>query len=1086
MRAQIRFYGVAAFCLLAAALSVQASGRTTRYVLVLAEPPVLEAERTMARAAVAGHRLKVLSAQASVREAIAGLRTGVAVQGSSTGVLNAIFVSAPAGSEAALARIPGVARVVEDLPIRLAAVRALDLHRVSEAWQNVGGENNAGAGVKIAVLDSGVDQDHPAFQDSSLTVPEGFPRCVQSDCRFTNRKVIVARSYVDRLVYNFAGDSRPDDESARDRKGHGTAVAMVAAGVRHESPLGMISGVAPKAFLGNYKIFGSPGVNDGTYTSAVAPALDDAIADGMDIAVLSFGRPAEWAPLDRGRTCELEAGRPCDPLADAVETASRRMLVVVAAGNDGDIGANSAFAFNSVHTPANAPSALAVGATTNAQRYRIAVTVEGDGVPAALAPMQGLFGQGNRLAAPLRAPLRDAATILDEGVACSPLPAGSLAGSIAIVQRGTAANACTYGTKVINAQRAGAVAVLVEQRDGVDSLVLMGGLREAGIPALMIGSSAGKALREFLRTNPDREATIAAVPSAFPFEQNFAAYFSSLGPSIDNGAIKPEVVAVGYPLYMATQRFDPNGEMYSPDGYVAAQGTSFAAPIAAGVAALFKQRNPRATPALMKSAVVNTATPDVDDIDDRDRIVPASIHAVGAGKVNAPGAAQATLGVNESVVSFGYLFAASLPVSRTLTLVNQGNAQAAVRLQIEGANNASARVALEATSFTLAAGATRVVSVRLEGARPAPGLYSGIINITGGGAPLRVPYSFLVGDGTPFNIVPLRGFGFTGETGKGLRLFFKVVDRYGVPVNGARVRWLRDRTRGGGQMDAAFPDTDGLGIHEARGLLGSQVGDQSFVAQVGDSLEVTFSGRALLAPAIATDGAVNAASNQVGRGVAPGSYIALYGQALSEVFKIASTASLPLSLANVSIGFDTPSGRSYPGRLYFVSPGQINLQVPWELQGLNSAQIKVSIGDISSGLYALPLNEHSPALFEIPDPGGSVVAAALDAQFRLVTTANPLVRGQSGQLYGNGLGPVTNQPATGEPSPAGPLAETRSTPTVTIGGRPAQVLFSGLTPGSVGLYQINIIPAADTPTGLQPVVVTIGGIASKPVNMAIR
>ncbi|MCC6539931.1 MAG: S8 family serine peptidase [Bryobacterales bacterium] len=1085
MKAQIRWY-LLACSLLAAQVAGEAARRSTRYVLVMAEPPVLEAERTMARAAVAGHRLKLRSAQSAAREALAAMRIGVAVHGSSTGVLNAIFVSAPAGSEAELARIPGVARVVEDAPIRLAAVRAMDLHRVSEAWQNVGGEANAGAGVKIAVLDTGIDQEHASFQDSALAAPAGFPRCQERDCRFTNSKVIVARSYVDRLVYNFAGDTRPDDESARDRKGHGTAVAMVAAGVRHQSPLGTISGVAPKAFLGNYKIFGSPGVNDGTYTSAVVPALEDAIADGMDIAVLSFGRPAEWAPLDEGSRCELPAGRPCDPLAAAVETAARRMLVVVAAGNDGDIGTHSAFALNSVHSPANAPSALAVGATTNAQRYRIAVTVAGEGVPPALAPIQALFGEGNRLAAPLRAPLRDAAAILDDGLACAPLPAGSLAGAIAIVQRGPAANSCTYATKVIHAQRAGAVAVLVEQRDGADALLLMGGLREAGIPALMIGSSAGKALREFLRNNGGREAVIAASPSAFPFEQDFAAFFSSLGPSIDNGAIKPEVAAVGYPMYMATQRFDPNGEMYSPDGYVAAQGTSFAAPIAAGVAALFKQRNQNATPALMKSAVVNTATADVDDVDERDRVVEASVHAVGAGKVNAPGAARTTLGVNESVVSFGYLFSTSLPVARTLTVVNQGNAQASVRLQVEGANNASARVVLDATSFNLAAGATRPVAVRLEGARPAPGLYSGIVSVTGGAVPLRVPYSFLVGDGTPFNIVPLRGFAFTGETGTALRLFFKVMDRYGVPVTGARVEWPADRIRGGGRIDAAFGNTDGLGIHEARVILGSQVGEQSFVARAAGSLEVPFSGRALRAPAIATDGAVNAASNQVGRGVAPGSYIAIYGQALSEVFKIASTASLPLSLANVSIGFDTPSGRSYPGRLYFVSEGQINLQVPWELQGLNGAQIKVSIGDISSGLYALPLNEHSPALFEIPDPGGSVVAAALDAQFQLVTTANPLQRGQSGQLYGNGLGPVTNQPATGEPSPAGPLAETRTTPTVTIGGRPAQVLFSGLTPGSVGLYQINIIPAADTPTGLQPVVVTIGGIASKPVNIAIR
>ncbi len=86
MRAQIRFYSGAVCCLLAAAMAAQAAGRATRYVLVLADPPVVEAERTMARTAVAGHRNKLMSAQAAVREAIAGMRAGVAVQGSSTGV----------------------------------------------------------------------------------------------------------------------------------------------------------------------------------------------------------------------------------------------------------------------------------------------------------------------------------------------------------------------------------------------------------------------------------------------------------------------------------------------------------------------------------------------------------------------------------------------------------------------------------------------------------------------------------------------------------------------------------------------------------------------------------------------------------------------------------------------------------------------------------------------------------------------------------------------------------------------------------------------------------------------------------------
>lgn len=1079
-------------CFVLAFSPMLAGARPVRYTVILADPPMARFEADSvskplaapaSRAALADHRGKILAAQETFRRALQARRIPVA--GQVSGLLNAVFVTANEDQLAAIEAMPGVVRVVEDRPLKRTMVKAGDLHRLGEAWRNLGGETNAGAGVRIAVLDTGIDHQHPAFGDDAMpAIPAGFPRCREADCAFTNRKVIVARSYVDRLEDADVPEiSRPDDKSARDRVGHGTAVAMVAAGVRHMSPLGSVAGVAPGAWLGNYKIFGSPGVNDVAFDRAAIAALDDAVNDGMDIAVLSFGRSAIWSPSQRGSACDIPGNQPCDPLADAVENASARMLVVVAAGNDGDIGTNSPFAYNSIHTPASAPSALAVGATTNSQRYRIPVRVTGDGVPAGLQLIEALFGQDTRrLETALQAPVRDAAAIQDQGLACSPLPNGSLQGAIAVVQRGQ--NECSFAVKVRNAQRAGAVAVLVEQRSPSNFVFPMGNLADTGIPALMIGSTAGQALRAFLRDNADRVATIEPSPVAVGFDPDFVAFFSSLGPSIGEGAVKPEVAAVGYPLYMATQRFDPNGDLYSPSGYVAAQGTSFSAPIAAGAAAMFKQRFRTATPAQVKSAVVNTANPAVDDMDG-DRVVRADVHAVGAGKVNAEETARTNLTVRESSVSFGYLTTTTVfPVGRALNLTNHSNAALNVRLASEGTAGL-ARVVLAETTFTLAANSARVVNVRLEGMRPAPGSYQGFITVTGGASALRVPFTYLVSDNTAANIVPLRAYDFVGETGKAIRPLFKVVDRFGVPVQGVSVTWLNDQIRGGGRVDAAFGNTDRLGIHEARLILGSQVGDQEFVAEAG-GLKVRYTGRARLAPVIATDGVVNAASNQVGRGVAPGSYVAIYGRSLSEAFRIATTASLPLSLASVSVSFDAPGARSYPGRVYFVSDGQVNVQVPWELQGLNSVQMKVSIGDTSGTLYTVPLNDYSPALFEIPDPSGTIGAAALDENFRIVSSANALQRGRPGQLYCNGLGPVSNAPPTGEPSPASPLAANRELPAVTIGGRPAQVLFSGLTPSSVGLYQINIVPASDTPTGLQPVVITVGGVSSKPVNIAIR
>src|SRR5262249_8223296 len=146
---------------------------------------------------------------------------------------------------------------------------------VPAAWSLLGGTTNAGAGVRIGIIDTGIQATHPAFQDASLTPPSGFPVCqivypgtlgTQSvDCTstlgFTNNKVIVARSYVPVLTQANASDSRPDDPSPRDRVGHGTAVAMAAAGVTSTGPADTITGVAPKAFLGSYKVFGSSDVN---------------------------------------------------------------------------------------------------------------------------------------------------------------------------------------------------------------------------------------------------------------------------------------------------------------------------------------------------------------------------------------------------------------------------------------------------------------------------------------------------------------------------------------------------------------------------------------------------------------------------------------------------------------------------------------------------------------------------------------------------------------------------------------------------------------------------------------------------------
>jgi uncharacterized protein (TIGR03437 family) len=117
---------------------------------------------------------------------------------------------------------------------------------------------------------------------------------------------------------------------------------------------------------------------------------------------------------------------------------------------------------------------------------------------------------------------------------------------------------------------------------------------------------------------------------------------------------------------------------------------------------------------------------------------------------------------------------------------------------------------------------------------------------------------------------------------------------------------------------------------------------------------------------------------------------------------------------------------------------------------------------------------------------GAGVVAARDVNGVQIFANRPALRGQAISLYGNGLGPVTDQPASGERAPAEPLARTRTEPVVTIGGQQAEVLFSGLAPGYAAVYQINVVVPEGVDAGNQPVTVSIGGRTSKAAILPVR
>jgi minor extracellular serine protease Vpr len=313
--------------------------------------------------------------------------------------------------------------------------------------------------------------------------------------------------------------------------------------------------------------------------------------------------------------------------------------------------------------------------------------------------------------------------------------------------------------------------------------------------------------------------------------------------------------------------------------------------------------------------------------------------------------------------------------------------------------------------------------------------------------------------------------GTVGQQTAGGYVILQVIDQYGVPVPRLPVTFRV--TSGGGQLSAVANTTNNYGIAAAASILGPAPGANVYTATAG-GLTATFQATGIVQPSILAGGVVSAA-NYSTQAPAPGSYVAIFGNNLAASTTSYNTPYLPVSLSKVSVSFDNPNV-SVPGHIVFVSPGQVNVQVPWELQGQPSVQIKVSLGDSPGTVYTMPLGTYSPAFFEIPS-GGQNIAASLDESNNIVTVSNPVARGHVVQLFLNGLGPVTNQPASGDPAPVSPLAQTKATPTVTIGNLNAPVIFSGMTPGNAGLYQINVTVPATT-AGVQPISVSIGGVTS--------
>lgn len=698
-----------------------------RYIVVLEGTPAVRAkDRGAARAALDGE-------QGRLREAMQGLRMSEVA--SLKTAANALIVEGAPGMEAALSSLPGVKRVVPDRELKLFLDAALDVHSVKTAWERVGGLQNAGAGVRIGIFDTGIYAAHPAFQaPEEFPVPEGFPRTTNEldldDVR-ASRKIIVARAYD-------AGGS------VFDWYGHGTAVAAAAAAYPHESPRGAFSGVAPHAWIGAYKV--SRGTSGGIVLSFVLQALEDAVLDGMQVLNMSFGAAGT-------------AGSSQDLLAEAfANLVDAGIVIVAAAGNDGPDRMV-------VDDSASHPKVIAVGANVNSRAVSPLLTFNEE---SGLGAFESDSSSNAEVLPTVTAEVIDIAQFDETRLGCQAYGEGALEGKVALISRGI----CTFSEKLLNAQMAGAVGAIVYNNVPIMQFSMLVEDPNVRIGGHSITLEEGETIRQTLQTGP-LTATLRYFRTIDP---NRLTDFSSRGPAVEF-TIKPDLLAVGSSFYTAGASLEGTQGVCTicgGTGYDTTSGTSFSSPLVAGAAAVVRGLRPEATATDIQSLIVNSAEPLF--VDDQ----PAPVQTSGAGKLNLENAVGATLAARPVSLSFG-VGGSTVEASQLLHMKNVGSDYTEWRLSVESARET--RASISADTMALGAGETGTIEVFLAAGGLEPGAYEGFVvaqrvrpegEDPQPGDRIRIPYWYGIRSTEAASISIL-----DADT---RRILFRVFDREGIPI----------------------------------------------------------------------------------------------------------------------------------------------------------------------------------------------------------------------------------------------------------------------------------------------------------------
>jgi minor extracellular serine protease Vpr len=636
---------------------------------------------------------------------------------------NGLSIKVDVSQLATLSRIPGVKAIYPVETIRIPETAATDNPEMATALAMTGADvaqselGYTGAGIKVAVMDTGIDYDHPDLGG-----------CFGPGCRVAYGYDFVGDAFNADPNSAFYNPIATPDNFPDDCNGHGSHVAGIV------GANGTVVGVAPEVTFGAYRVFGCEG---STTADIMIAAMERALADDMDVLNMSIGSSFQW---------------PQYPTAQAATRLVNKGMVVVA--SIGNSGANGLYAAGA---PGLGDKVIGVASFDNTHVALNTFTISPDDASIGYAPASGSPLPPTSGTYPM-ARTGTTTTANDACNAVAPAP-GSLTGMVVLIRRGT----CTFYEKAYNAQQAGAAAVVLYNNSAGRFSPTVAGTPAITIPVVAISDTEGALI----------DSRLASGAVDMTWTEGFGTFinptggqissFSSYGLSPDL-ALKPDIGAPGG-LILSTYPLERGG-------YATISGTSMASPHVAGAAALLLQAHPNTSAQAVRGILQNSAdpknwwgNPDLGFLD--------NVHRQGAGMLDIDDAILSTTTVTPAKIATGESEAG--PYFQTLTIKNNGASDVTYDLSFVNAlstgantftvgfNLSNANVAFSAASVTVPAGGSASVDATINPATgPVGGQYGGYIVFTpqGGGQVYRVPFAGFIGDYQSKQVLTSGGFGF--------------------------------------------------------------------------------------------------------------------------------------------------------------------------------------------------------------------------------------------------------------------------------------------------------------------------------------